>query len=165
MTNQPTGTDKKKTITAAKVRELYEQNLGRNEIARRLGTNTYQVDKAAKRAGITFDATHTLRAAQNRTAHALLERIELAEKFRFISRIFIQKVVEGEDLTPAAARELLTSAGIAATNDVRIGNLVQDMLPTGTEDASQEAVLEAIRTGFKTIEELDLDELMGGQDY
>jgi DNA-binding transcriptional regulator LsrR (DeoR family) len=40
-------------------RELYAQNLGRNEIARQMGISTGSVTNIARRQGVRFDTTET----------------------------------------------------------------------------------------------------------
>lgn len=152
---QPAEQQKNRAVTTKQLRELHEQGLGRNAIARRLNTTHYQVDKAAKKAGITFDRSAILDATEARNADALIDRVDLAEKFRHVAHVCLDKVLEGGN-EPATVRELLTAAGIAATNDVRLGGLIRDSLPKDST-IGQEAVTEALRAEFGTLLSSDIE--------
>lgn len=134
------------------VKELFNQNLGRNEIARRLDTTPYYVNKAAKKAGITFNRKATLAAATARTIDALNDRVALAEQFREVARRCLDEALNGNH-DPADMKNLLVTAGIAATNDTRLAVLLKDTIPTGS------AADWAMATTPEAREELKMQEL------
>lgn len=172
MSNESTGRQPKR-VTPAKVKELVEQGHGRNEIARRLKTNVYQVNKAAHAAGVTFDRSATKAATAARLADAQAERSELADQFRQVSQTILNVVLNSDpgDLTPDALRDLLWSAGSAAASDARYGKLLLDTeLSRITEEHQSEAAeqfgafLNTVREGFQTLEDTPIEELEDAED-
>lgn len=137
------------------VKELFDQNLGRNEIARRLGTTPYYVNKAAKKARITFNRKATLAAATARTIDALNDRVALAEQFREVARRCLDEALNGNH-DPAAMKNLLVTAGIAATNDARLAVVLKDTIPSGSEADWAMATTPEAREELKMQELADL---------
>lgn len=172
MPDRSTGSNQN-ACTPETVRRLSEQGHGRNEIARKLNVNVYQVHKAAREAGVTFDRSATKAATAARVADAQAERIELAEQFRQVGRTILTKVLDSNpgDLDPAALRDLLWSAGSAAASDARYGKLLLDYQTTHiAEDEQIEAaekfatLLQGLREGFQTLEDTPIEEFEDDDD-
>jgi len=67
--------------TRARVLQLHEQGVGRNEIARITGISTASVSKIVKEEGGSFDTSQTELATQNRMADLAERRAIVSEKF------------------------------------------------------------------------------------
>ena len=133
-----------------------------------LDVNVYQVHKAACAAGVTFDRKATRAATAARVADAQAERVELADKFRYVSDTILSKIIQSapEDLDPATLRDLIWAAGSAAATDVRYGRLmVEERLRAAELDENSEAqeqfgeLLHTSREGFRTLDDEDEAEL------
>ncbi|WP_313006952.1 hypothetical protein [Corynebacterium variabile] len=68
--------------TDDRIRELFHESRGRNEIARMCGVTTYRVDQVCKAYGLTFDAERTRKATEVHTASAGEAHRKLAGRFR-----------------------------------------------------------------------------------
>ena len=68
--------------TDDRIRELFHEGRGRNEIARMCGVTTYRVDQVCKAYGLTFDAERTRKATEVHTASAGEAHRKLAGRFR-----------------------------------------------------------------------------------
>lgn len=68
--------------TDDRIRELFHEGRGRNEIARLTGVTTYRVDQVCKAYGLTFDAERTRKATEVHTASAGEAHRKLAGRFR-----------------------------------------------------------------------------------
>ncbi|WP_313096732.1 hypothetical protein [Corynebacterium variabile] len=101
------------------VADLHAQGKGRNATARELNVSTRQVDHAARRLGITFDAEHVRTAVAVNVASAGEQRRVLAGRFRSIAEVALNHADEHSD----DAAELfgwIKAAGTAVDKDLAI---------------------------------------------
>lgn len=103
----------------AAVANLHAQGKGRNATARELNVSTRQVDHAARRLGITFDAENVRAAIAVNVASAGEQRRQLAGRFRSVAEVALNHADEHSD----DAAELfgwLKAAGTAIDKDLAI---------------------------------------------
>lgn len=103
----------------AAVADLHAQGKGRNATARELNVSTRQVDHAARRLGITFDAEHVRAAVAVNVASAGEQRRVLAGRFRSVAEVALNHADEHSD----DAAELfgwIKAAGTAVDKDLAI---------------------------------------------
>ncbi|MGP5250008.1 hypothetical protein ACTXLS_10865 [Corynebacterium variabile] len=105
----------------AAVADLHAQGKGRNATARELNVSTRQVDHAARRMGITFDAENVRAAVAVNVASAGEQRRKLASRFRSVAEVALNHADDHSD----DAAELfgwLKAAGTAVDKDLAIQN-------------------------------------------
>lgn len=103
----------------AAVADLHAQGRGRNATARELNVSTRQVDNAARRLGITFDAENVRAAVAVNVASAGEQRRKLAGRFRSVAEVALNHADDHSD----DAAELfgwLKAAGTAVDKDLAI---------------------------------------------
>lgn len=103
----------------AAVADLHAQGKGRNATARELNVSTRQVDHAARRLGITFDAENVRAAVAVNVASAGEQRRKLAGRFRSVAEVALNHADDHSD----DAAELfgwLKAAGTAVDKDLAI---------------------------------------------
>lgn len=162
MSNHRSASTPQNACTPEKVKELADAGHGRNAIAELLGVTTYRVDKAARAAGVKFDRTATRKAVEARQVDAHAEREELATQFREVARTILTRVLDSEGMETNELRDLIWSAGAAASSDVRIGKLALDRSRFATDERAAEDfadILEAVRSGFEVLDDIDAEEL------
>jgi predicted DNA-binding protein YlxM (UPF0122 family) len=119
-------------------RELYAQNLGRNEIARQMGISTGSVTNIARRQGVRFDTTETELAVESMRQQAAEARARLSLKMLRMAESLLEQVyepatignfggrnntwsqVELDQPTDTAKRNLVQSAGVLLDRSLRL---------------------------------------------
>lgn len=81
----------------AAVANLHAQGKGRNATARELDVSTRQVDHAARRLGITFDAENVRAAIAVNVASAGEQRRQFAGRFRSVAEVALNHADEHSD--------------------------------------------------------------------
>ncbi|WP_237799549.1 hypothetical protein [Corynebacterium accolens] len=133
------------------VRELYDQGRSRNAIAKEMGTTTYQVDKACKELGISWNGNIPTTAVRVRSQRAANERAEVAAKFRALAQRELDKALKSEE-PDADIRHHVTSAAIAVQRDLEIATHVAendehaDRTPQEREQDKSLSVLDSLNT-------------------
>lgn len=148
------------TFDAERARELYDQQLSCNAIARELGCAASTVSRWAKGEGLTFDRSKTAAAVAAHTVDLAAGRIRLAEKMLAASEDMLD-VIDGPyevynfggkdntfesrvlDSAPVEVRRnVITTAGITFDKLTRI----VEKSDTGLDQAV--GVLDTIAEGF-----------------
>ena len=93
------------------VEALHAAGISRNEIARRLGCTTRQVDNVARKLGISWDVSATRAAANARKQYAAATRDHMAERYRQLALDSLQRALDTQD---ANERRKYTAAAEAA---------------------------------------------------
>ena len=129
---------------AEQVAELAAEGLGRNAVARALGTSPTTVTRAAEIAGIQFDGSLTESATKARADQLAQDRMALAElsaaiAFRAGRRLLIE--TGATVLDPTTVRALATAYGVAADKLAALSATVTDET---SEHAAAEVWLEAL---------------------
>ena len=130
---------------AEQVAELAAEGLGRNAVARALGTSPTTVTRAAEIAGIQFDGSLTESATKARADQLAQDRMALAElsaaiAFRAGRRLLIE--TGATVLDPTTVRSLATAYGVAT--DKLIG-----LTATVTDDRDEHAAAEMWLEGLR----------------
>jgi len=121
----------------AAVADLHAQGKGRNATARELNVSTRQVDHAARRLGITFDAENVRAAVAVNVASAGEQRRKLAGRFRSVAEVALNHADDHSD----DAAELfgwLKAAGTAVDKDLAI----QQQLDRVDDHSSMQAAMD-----------------------
>jgi hypothetical protein len=119
-------------------RELYSQNLGRNEIARQMGIPPATVTLIARRQGVRFDTTQTELAVEHLRQEAAAARARLSLKMTRMAESLLEQVyepvmignfggrnntwssVELDQPTDVAKRNLVQSAGVLLDRAIKL---------------------------------------------
>jgi transposase-like protein len=131
-------TEPTETFTPERAHELFEQGLGCNAIARRLGVSPAKVSKWAKAEGLSFDRSQVATANAAHRVDLAAGRIRLAEKMLAAAEDMIDRIDDpylvynfgGKDNTYAETtldsapvevrRNIITTAGITFDKLTRI---------------------------------------------
>lgn len=157
--------------TPARVKEMAAEGWGRNAIAEQLEVTTYRVDQAAREAGVSFDRSMTREATQARVLAAQAERLELGDQLREVARVLLADLLHGDhrDLPTHEVKDKLWGIGSVIASDVRLAQLAireaeHDRSGEDDSEAKEQfgALLESIRSGFDTLDEIPLEELEDG---
>ncbi len=148
--------------TRARVLQLHEQGVGRNEIARITGISTASVSKIVHEDGGSFDTSQTELATQNRLADLAAIRADLARGLLDDAVWMRERLrVPGQQLTGSGAlvsltrpdgrqvQAWMTALGIAVQRSVELTRFDSDK-----GQARAESLLDAIAQGISAAAEI-----------
>lgn len=106
-------------VDYAAVRQLYDEGMGRNAIARELNVSQYEVDKACKALGISWEDSAPRLAAQVRSRRAAEERAKIAESLRAVALDELE-TLQTWALPAHERQQRMVAVGIAVQRDLEI---------------------------------------------
>lgn len=127
---------KKHEAVADQVADLADQGFTRNEIARRLGCARDTVTRAARHAGVTFDAppAEAIRGRRRQAVHDRAELAELAAEIADKAGRQLLDVLDGDD--PTRTRALATAFGVSVD---KVAALARVYTPEDEQDGIDHA--------------------------
>lgn len=108
--------------TDDRIRELFHESRGRNEIARMCGVTTYRVDQVCKAYGLTFDAERTRKATEVHTASAGEAHRRLAGRFRDLADQCLNRANDNI-CAPDVMWQYTRSAAVATDKSIALADL------------------------------------------
>jgi len=108
--------------TDDRIRELFHEGRGRNEIARLTGVTTYRVDQVCKAYGLTFDAERTRKATEVHTASAGEAHRKLAGRFRDLADQCLNRANDNI-CSPDVMWQYTRSAAVATDKSIALADL------------------------------------------
>ena len=108
--------------TDDRIRELFHESRGRNEIARMCGVTTYRVDQVCKAYGLTFDAERTRKATEVHTASAGEAHRKLAGRFRDLADQCLNRANDNI-CTPEVMWPYVRAAATATDKSIALSDL------------------------------------------
>lgn len=125
--------------TDDRIRELFHESRGRNEIARMCGVTTYRVDQVCKAYGLTFDAERTRKATEVHIASAGEQRRKLAGRFRNLADVALNGAENTTD--PDEMFKFTRVAAVATDKDSVLDEMIRKAQSSDDQDRAAEAFI------------------------